>query len=189
MKYLKYSGLFMAVFILVSCASPVYVESDESANMAKYKSYMWVQTRASQDDNSNVTAFAKESIHDAVRAELQEHGWTEVTQSPDVLVSYDILVERSAEQHQEAVYTRPFTRVYYNPYTRRWGTVYYPSQFVGYDYYEVPVKEGTITITMIDAETDKAVWQAWTTEQLGNNKFTDTEARRSVRNIFKEFGK
>lgn len=172
---------------LSGCSTPVYVQSDESVNLAKYKSYMWVQTRANQDDNTNVTAFAEKSIRQAVSDQLAKQGWTEVTSNPDVLISYDILVEKSTQQQSEAVYTQPFSRVYYNPYLRRWGTVYYPSRFIGYDYYEVPVKEGTLTITMMDAATDQTVWQAWTTERVDNQKFTSTEITRSVRNIFRKF--
>jgi hypothetical protein len=176
-----------AGIMMVGCANPVYVQKDESTNLAKYKTYMWVQTRSSQDDNRNVTAFAEQNIHSAVNSQLSKEGWTEVTVNPDVLVSYDILVERNTQQQSDPVYTQPFTRVYYNPYLRRWGTVYYPSQFVGYDTYDVPVKEGTVTITMIDPATDKTVWQAWTTDQLDNNKLTSDDINKAVRNIFKKF--
>jgi hypothetical protein len=77
--------------------------------------------------------------------------------------------------------------MYYNPYRRGWGTIYYPSQFIGYQNYEVPVKEGTITITMTDARTDKVVWQAWTTEKLNYARITPDEINKSVRNIFNKF--
>lgn len=176
-----------AVALMSGCASPVYVEKDESVNLAKYKTYMWVQTRADQDDNRNATAFAETAIHNAVRDQLSREGWMEVRENPDALLSYDILVERSNQTQSQAVYTQPFTRVYYNPYLRRWGTVYYPSQFVGYDSYDVPVREGTITITMMDARTDKTIWQAWTTDEMQDRRFTTAEINKGVKNIFKKF--
>jgi hypothetical protein len=55
-------------------------------------------------------------------------------------------------------------------------TIYYPSQFVGYQTYEVPVKERTITITMTDARTDKVAWQAWTTERLNYARLTQMKS-------------
>src|SRR5437868_5863537 len=76
--------------LATGCSNPVYVQKDESANLAKYKTYMWVNTRANQDDNKNTTAFAEQNIHNTVNTELQKEGWTEVTSNPDVLVSYDI---------------------------------------------------------------------------------------------------
>jgi hypothetical protein len=42
---------------------------------------------------------------------------------------------------------------------------------------------------MMDANNDKPVWQAWTTEQLNSRKMTDTEASKAVRKIFKKLGK
>jgi hypothetical protein len=73
-----------AGIMIVGCANPVYVQKDESTNLAKYRTYMWVQTRASQDDNRNVTAFAEQNIHSAVNSQLSKEGWTEVTTNPDV---------------------------------------------------------------------------------------------------------
>lgn len=179
----------IAVCILgAGCSSPVYVQKDETANFSTYKTYAWVDTRANESDQSTrATAYADISIHNAVNNELNKLGWREVAEDPDVLLMYDILVEKTTQRQQDPVYSQSFTRMYYNPYSRRWTSVYYPSRFVGYDVYETPVKEGTITITMADARTDKNVWQGWTTEQLGNTRITAEEIDKSVRNIFNKF--
>src|SRR5258705_12683803 len=189
MKLWKFLGIIaLAGLATVSCKSPVYVQKDESVDLRNYHTYMWVETKASDNDNSTrVTAYADISMRNAVNAELAKQGWREVNSNPDVLLSYDILVERSTEQQSDAVYSHPFTRMYYNPFTRRWGTIYYPSQFVGYQTYEVPVKEGTVTISIIDSKTDKIVWQGWTTENLNYARITDEEIDKSVRNIFHKF--
>jgi len=184
------SSLMLAAFasaVIAGCSNRVYVQRDESANLAKVRTYAWVDTKANENDNRNVTAFAQQSIHSAVDAQLAKEGWQQTTNNPDVLVSYDILVERNKVRQSDPVYTQPFTRVYYNPWLRRWGTIYYPSEFIGYDNYTVPVKEGTVTITMTDPNTDKTLWQAWTTEDLQNNKLTSDEVNKAVKNIFKKF--
>lgn len=41
---------------------------------------------------------------------------------------------------------------------------------------------------MMDADTDKRIWQGWTTERLGSSGIRDLDLKRSVRNIFKEAG-
>ena len=189
MKLWKFfSVAVIAALTVVSCKSPVYVQRDESVNLRDYQTYAWVQTRAGENDNSRrATAYADMNMRNAVNAELAKQGWREVRNNPDVLLSYDVLVDRSVEQQSDPVYSQPFTRWYYNPYRRRWGSIYYPSQFVGYQNYEVPVKEGTITITMTDANTDKIVWQAWTTERLNYSRITRDEIAKSVRNIFNKF--
>lgn len=172
--------------IIYSCSSPAYVEKDSSTNLSSYKTYMWVDIKASENDASNrATAFADLSVHNSVNAELSKWGWQEVRDNPDVLVSYDVLVDRNVETQNDPVYSQPYSRLYYNPYTRRWSTIYYPSQFLGYQQYQVPVKEATVTITMIDADSDKKIWQGWTTERLSGS-LSDLDIKKSVRNIFKE---
>lgn len=141
---------------------------------------MWVDTKSDENDNVNrPTAYLDLSVKNAVNRELAKQGWREVTDNPDVLVSYDVLVKRSVEYRSDPVYSRPFTRVYFNPYRLTWGTIYYPSQFIGYEYYRVPVKKGTVTITMADANTDKVVWQRWTTRDLNNSRITENGVTKS----------
>src|SRR5437763_1860225 len=130
MRAVKILGLAMAAGVaFTGCSSKVYVQRDETAHLARGTTYMWVETRSSQNDNRNVTAFAERRVHAAVNEQLAKEGFREVSSNPDVLVSYDILVQRSTERQSDPVYTQPFTRMYYNPYMRRWGTIYYPSQF------------------------------------------------------------
>jgi hypothetical protein len=180
-------SLVAIVFLGINCSTPAYVQKDDSVSLSDYKTYAWVDTRASENDNTkSATAYADISTHNAVNAELQNWGWVEVTDNPDAFVTYDILVEGSTDVKREAVYTQPYTRYYYNYYRKRWIPVYYPSQFVGYQQYETPVKEGTVTITIIDAKSDKNIWQGWTTENLGQSRITDSDIKRSVRNIFNE---
>jgi Domain of unknown function (DUF4136) len=187
----RWNNLLIIVFaglLVTGCSSPVYVQKDDTVNLNNYHTYMWVDTKANENDNSaKPTAYVDMSVKNAVNAELNKLGWREVSNNPDAFVSYDILVERSTEQRSDAVYSRPFTRIYYNPRARHWGTIYYPSQFVGYQSYEIPVKEGTVTISIMDSNTDKIVWQGWTTENLNYARITDDEINKSVRNIFNKF--
>ncbi|HKB44596.1 MAG TPA: DUF4136 domain-containing protein [Chitinophagaceae bacterium] len=178
----------LAGLLIMGCSSPVYVQKDDTVNLNNYHTYMWVDTRANENDQSTrATAYVDMNVKNAVNAELNKLGWREVSDNPDAFVSYDILVERSTEQRSDPVYSRPVSRVYYNPFSRRWGTIYYPSQFMGYDTYTVPVKEGTVTVTITDSRTDKVVWQGWTTETLNYARITDKEINKSVKNIFNKF--
>ncbi len=179
----------MALFTVFSCSSPAYVEKDNSVNLSNYHTYMWVDTRAAENDPSTRSiAFADLSIHNAVSGELNQWGWKEVSDNPDVLVGYDVLVDRGVDTQTQPVYSQPFSRYYFNPYSRRWSTIYYPSQFLGYQEYQVPVREATITISMMDAKSDKKIWQGWTTERLGSAGISNLDVKKSVRNIFKESG-
>jgi hypothetical protein len=182
-KY-KFLGLFaIAAFFLAGCASTAYIEKDDATDFSKYQTYSWIQKK---DEQKSATAFADQKVRTAVNQELQKNGWREVTEKPDVLLGYDVLVERNTKEETEPVYTRPYTRIYYNPYTRRYGTIYYPSQFLGYDSYATPVKEGTLTLTIIDAQTDKTVWQGWTTGEVNSSKMTSKEIEAGVKSILRK---
>jgi hypothetical protein len=189
MNQIKFIAAVSIIFgLLQSCSSPVYVQKDDNANFSNYHTYMWVTTQQDERDNSKRRGDAADiSIQNAVNSELGKVGWRETESDPDVLVSYDLLVERTTQQRSDPVYSQGFTRMYYNPYRRRWSTIYYPSQFMGYDTYNEAVREGTITITMIDAKTDKNIWQGWTTETLNSSRMTRDEIAQTVRNIFRKF--
>jgi hypothetical protein len=184
MKKIKF--FLIPLLALSACSTPGYVEKDNSFNPGNYKTYMWVDARTSQDnDSKRATAFADIPMHNAVSSELEKWGWHETTNNPDVYISYDILVERNTETQRDPVYTQPTVRYYYNPYRKSWSQIYYPSQFLGYQEYDTPVREGTITLTIMDAQSDKKLWQGWTTERMSTSGVNDIDIRRSVRNIFK----
>lgn len=186
MKTISYicSTLLIALFI-GACSTPVHVEKDETVDLSNYHTYMWVDTRYRQDDNTARPATYNDlTVRNASNEALRNLGWTEVSYDPDVLISYDVLVQNTTVRRSDPVYTQSYTRSYYNPRTRRWATIYYPQQFLGYDNYEVPVKEGTITITLTDAKTDRVVWQGWTTDELNYSRITSDEIAVSTRNIF-----
>ena len=182
----RYYVLILAVgaMILNSCGTTAHIEKDESANLTKYRTYAWID-KENKDKLKN--DIAEQNLKTIVNEELQKNGFKAVKANPDLLLSYDLLVEKSVREQSEPVYSRPYSRVYFNPYTRRYGTLYYPSQFLGYDSYTTPVKEGTVSISLIDAKTDKTIWQGWTTEELAGNQFSSKEVQKNVRSIFKKF--
>jgi len=186
MKTLNYICIaLIAAFAITSCATPVHVEKDDSVDLRNYKTYMWVDTRYNQNDNATrPSSYGDITVRNTANAALQAQGWTEVSDNPDILVSYDVLVQNTTTRRSDPVYTQSYTRSYYNPRLRRWGTIYYPSQFLGYNNYEVPVKEGTVSITLTDANTDRVVWQGWTMEELNYSNISQEEIAASVQNIF-----
>jgi Domain of unknown function (DUF4136) len=179
----------MAGLMLTGCASVAHVEKDKSVNLNSYHTYSWVETHKAKNDSvkTKISDLAERNIHAAVNEELARAGWKEVKHQPDVLLSYDVLVENGLKDQNDPVYTQPFTRYIYNPYARRWSSIYYPSQFWGYDNNQVSVREGTLTISMVDTKTDKTVWQGWTTDEVNSHNLTGKEIRNSVKSIFRKF--
>ena len=171
--------------MLLSCASTAHIEKDESVNFKTYKSFTWLHGDEGKLENQSDLIESK--VRQAVSLELEKAGWKQSKNKPDVILDYDLLVERANKEKREPVYSHPTTRLVYNPYTRRYATIYYPSQFLGYDSFEQLIKESTITITMIDAKTDKTVWQGWTTGEVNNRNITQKEIQKAVASIFKKF--
>lgn len=191
MKNLKMlSGIAAFAFLLASCASTAHIEKDEYTDFSNYKTFAWVDKDGEgKKDHNRSNDIIEQKVREAVNKELEKSaGWREVKNRPDVLLSYDVLVERSIKEESNPVYSRSFSRAFYNPYTRRYSTIFYPSQFMGYERDQRPIKEGTVTVTMIDARTDKMVWQGWTTDELNSRNITSKEIQNSVKAIFRKFG-
>jgi Domain of unknown function (DUF4136) len=179
-------SLVVGVLILSSCSSTAHIEKDPSVNFNHFKSYAWLDDQEDNEDRY-LKGLTKQNLRTAVANELSEISWREDKKRPDVIIKHDVLVERKVKESRDPVYSQPFVRRFYNPYTRRIGAIYYPSEFVGYDRRNFEVKGGTLTITMIDARTDKVIWQGWVTDELRSQQPTSKEIQESVRTIFKKF--
>ena len=178
-----------SVFVLASCSSTAHIEKDDNADFSRYKTFAWIDKDGEgNNDHNKSNDLTEQKIRIAVNKELEKNsGWREVKNKPDVLLSYDVLVERTTKESSNPVYSRPYSRLVYNPYTRRYATIYYPSQFAGYERDERSIKEGTVTISMIDTRTDKTVWQGWTTDEVNSKNLTSKEIQNSVKSIFRKF--
>jgi hypothetical protein len=71
---------------------------------------------------------------------LQGHGWSQNKNNPDVYLVFDVAEDQSQQRVNTPVYSQPVTCFYYNPATRQ-------------------VKEGTLTLTMMNPGSDKVIWQ------------------------------
>ena len=187
-KLTLWSGFLGVVFLFTSCAATAHVEKDDNTDFSKYRTYAWVEKQGGHKKGQKNNDLIEKRVREAVSKELERTaGWRESTTDPDVLLSYDLLVERSTKQQSDPVYSNPFIRTFYNPYSRRFYRVYYPSRFVGYDNYDINTREGTVTISMIDAKTEKTVWQGWTTDEVASRHMTSREIQNGVKSIFRKF--
>ena len=172
--------------IFVGCGTSAHIEKARNTDLTKYKTYTWLD-KDNQDKLNHQNDIVESNIRTSVDEQLQKNGFHYVKSNPDLLLSYDLLVEKTTRQQNDPVYSQPYTRTYYNPYTGRYRNVYFPSQFIGYNNSEIPVQEGTVTISMIDPKTDKTIWQGWTTEEVNTSHLSSREIDKNVRSIFKKF--
>ena len=190
MKSLRILGVAaLAGLMLAGCASVAHVEKDQTVNFNSYRTYAWTESKTGEDDSTKTkfSDLAERRIREAVDAEMMKTGWKEVKNKPDVLLSYDVTVERNTREESSPVYSQGGNRYIWNPYTRRWVSVYYPSRFLGYESDQRNIREGTFTISMTDTRTDKTVWQGWTTGEVNSANLTGREIQNAVKSIFRKF--
>jgi Domain of unknown function (DUF4136) len=176
------AGVFLG-----GCASNARIEKARDANMSHYKTYSWIEPQKTKGNKpGRRNDIALQNIKSAANEELQKVGWKEVKYNPDVLVSSELLVEKTEKEQNDPMYSQSYIRTYFNPRTGRYNNFYYPSRFMGYNNYSTTVKEGTISIMLIDTKTDKTVWQGWATDELDYRQISDREINKNVRSIFKK---
>jgi hypothetical protein len=182
-------GLTIAMVILAACGRTAYVQKDTNVDLSKIQTYSWVKTQTDKESKSNngkTDDLTARKIRESIDRNLQAKGWREVNRNPDVYLVYDVMIENEDVRVQRPVYSESFTRWFFNPRNRRWVPVFYPSRVMGYDEQTRQVKEGTLTLTMLDADTDKTIWQGWTTSELNGRKLTDKEIDGKVKAIVKK---
>ena len=182
------SLLVAVVALLVSCGTVAHVEKDPSVNLNNYKTFSWIDESGKNKDGKSYNDFQEKYLKDLVTRELEKSGWQKArNENADALIDYDIMVENNVEERSESVYSRPTVRYFYNPYTRRVTPVYYPSQYMGQNYYDVPYKSGTITVNIVDTKTNNMIWQGWTETELASRRLSQEDIQKAVRSIFKKF--
>ena len=181
------SLLVLAALILSGCGVQSYVEKDPAVDLNNYKTYAWLNKDSKRKDGKAYKDFQESYLVDIVSKELEKNGWRPAKSNPDVLVDYDIMVENTVREQSEAVYSRPWIRYFYNPYTRRINSIYYPSQYLGENSYAVPYKSGTITINIVDTKNNKLVWQGWAETDVTSRRIQKDDMNKIVKSIFRKF--
>jgi hypothetical protein len=182
------SILLLAIFFsLAACGITSEAQKDPDVDLNSYKTYAWLE----KDGSKSYKDFQESYLTDRVNQELSKRGWRKVNSSenPDALVDYDIMIENELKNESEPVYSRPIVRYLYNPATRRVTTVWYPSQYLGERSYSVPYKSGTITLNVVDNDSNKLVWQAWAETEVSNSRLDNDTIDKIVKSIFKKFNR
>ncbi|GAC1485704.1 MAG: hypothetical protein NVS1B13_12590 [Flavisolibacter sp.] len=190
MKYIKSLAIVvLSCFILAGCSSVAHVEKDKTFNFGNLHTYSWPEIREGKADSAvvKVSDLTDRKIKEVVNMEMQKNGWKEVKHKPDVLMDYEVFYEKTFKRQNNPVYSQPYSRYYFNPYTRRWSSIFFPADLLGYDNGQRQVNEGTMTINMSDAQSDKTGWQGWTTTEVNSKNFTTKEIQNSVKLIFRKF--
>lgn len=187
-KYFSiFSPVLMIAIALAGCNTSSHVEVAQGVNFNQYKTFGWADDKRTQKDGRLDNDIVDNNIKNSISNELEKKGWVETNQRPDVLLDYNVTVEKGVKRETEPVYGYPYSGYFYSPWRHRMIGFYNPGFFSGYHTYNVPFKEGTLTVNMIDAKDNKVIWQGWSSGDVTSKNVTTKEARSDVKSIFKKF--
>lgn len=175
-----------SVFILVlvtgrGLAQKTEVSYDDSADFSQYKTYDWVPYEkipivlpgdAKQGDPKILDA----QIRAAVEKWLQKRRYRKDTAKPDLLVAYLGVGRLKTEITQfDSGPSVPNL-----PYGHWEPSVTHPMN-------DIHVRrEGTLTLDLVDAETNKLVWRSWATETFDKPLRKPKDARKKIEKVVKK---
>lgn len=171
------AGLSVA---LAACAPRVYVEQDNSANLAGLRTFAWVSPPIGPIANPILDSqILEDRVQRAVVADLTSRGFTQVTpaQSPDFTVTYHTVSKQKLES-SGASFAIGFGGYY--PY--------------GYSNVVVPVgggvqsrDQGTLMLDIIDGHSKRLVWRGWTKDWISQDNYSEQAVTQDVHKILAKF--
>jgi len=146
----------MAV-VLFSCAPALSVSTDyeNATDFSKYRTFAFYELK---EKSGYISELNKDRIINAVKSEFEKKGLTETRSNPDLYINVVTMLKERKDVSRTTDYYG--YGGFYRPYM--WGgmPMFSTSQY-NVDYYQ----EGTLFIDLIDASTNKLIWQG-----IGNGR-------------------
>ena len=185
-SFLSLSVAVISAFWFTSCSVSTHVETAAGVNFNNYKTFGWVTSNGEKTGDRADNDVVDNNIKNDISKQLENKGWKETNQNPDVELDYNVIVQKKISHVTEPVYNYPYTHYYYG-WRHRMGYIYYPYDLMGYHTYNVPFRQGTLTVNMLDAKTNKLIWQGSAKADVNSKNVTTQEMQHDVTSIFKKF--
>ena len=177
--------VLIAGLAFASCNVTSHTEAAAGVDFSQYKTFGWSNSEGTGATSRADNDIVDNNIKNSISAQLEKKGWVETDKNPEVLLDYTVAVKRGVTRETEPVYSTPYPRYMYH--RRGLYSIWYPSMLMGYHTYNVPFREGELTVTMFDSKTNKLIWQGWAKGDINNHNITSKEATAQVKSIFKKF--
>lgn len=164
-----------------SCSVSSHAEKANGVNLSNYKTFGWTTSERKSKASSEII---DNNIKAIVTEEMEKKGLAQVSTKPDLILDYSVTLPRGERQRRPA-YGRMGSRVLMGA-GGRGGVFLQPGVFVGNRYRNTSA-EGTLTINMLDANTNKLVWQGWANDYINSRTITTKQAKSNVKAILKKF--
>jgi hypothetical protein len=173
-----------ALMFLASCGPTSHIEVAKGVDFKNYKTFGWTNDSGLKKAGRVNNDIVDNNIKNSIATELEEKGWQESDQQPDVLLDYNVTVQKGVKQQTVPIY--PYSGSFYMPWRHRMGYYYNPAFFGGYTIDNVPFREGILTVNMMDAKVNKLIWQGSASGDITSKNVTSKEAQADVKSIFKK---
>jgi len=158
-------GLFLVLCAGAALAQTVQSDYDRSANLAKFKTFAFIEQTRGAEEPLAASPINDRRIHDALASQLTANGFSESNQ-PDFRIAY-------------SVSTRKALDIQDNRYGiwRRMGSVNVNQ-----------ITEGTLVVAFFDATTKQEVWRGYAQGTLNPRDF-DKAVNKAVTKLVQKFKK
>lgn len=164
MKRTRISIALLFSACLAACSSyQYYAIQSNNASFNKYHTFAWLPSA----DTPRVNDIVDEKIKDEVTAGLEKRGLALQTKRPDLLVRYAIQVRERVRVYNNPTYIYGPGIAYRGVTHNRYGRYFYYNYngsfpvFVANDILEVPYKEGTLIIDLIERRNHQVIWRGY----------------------------
>lgn len=178
--YLPSSVLLAMTMIIASCEPQLKVSSDydKSVDFSQYKTFsLYHDSKASE----SISQLNHDRVVNAIRNEMVKRGFTETNSSPDLLVnSVAIFKDKQAVTANTNYYGYGG---YYRPYYGGMGMASSTTSYNVENY-----KDGSLIIDVVDAKSNKLVWQGTGNKEIDKPaKDPDTAIPKAISSIMNSF--
>jgi hypothetical protein len=177
MKRIHALNYLIVAIIAWSCESQLKVSTDydRAADFTKYKTFGFYN---SESLSKNVSQLNHDRIINAIKNEMIKRGLQESASAPDLMVNTTAILQDRQSVASTNYYAYGSV---YRPYT--WG----PG--VSYTNYDVRhYKDGSLIIDVVDAGTQKLVWQGTGNKEIDSpSKNPDVDIPKAIASIMADF--
>ncbi len=113
---MKYSFIKSALVITVaarvyaSCNVTSHTEKTTGVNFSKYKIFAWANNNNAKKADRADNDMIDNNIKNSISRELEKMGWKETDTNSDVLLDYNVAVEKGTRRESNPVYSYPNTQ-------------------------------------------------------------------------------
>lgn len=180
----------LTMLLMASCGSSGPTAKDDLKKLKGYSSYAYLpnqDTIISQDFNNNEI---QQVIVETINANMNDEGYTLDKRTPDVLVHFHAMFDEKVAVNANPVYTnyayyRP--GLYVGPYYQdnMYDNYFTIQRLNGPRVDQVPYRERSIVIDLIDRRTNEILWRGTSNEEIGTRRI-EREIRSYIDDIFKD---